>query len=422
MPAMQRLYAALAAHGLRAARGLGRRRATPRSRRSATRLGLSLPDPARPRPAQVSDALSEPALPGELADRPRRHDRRALHRPARLGRAGLRERIRALLPADAGAAAAIAHGLRAAAVARSRLERGDDEALRCSRSASCWRRALWALRSIRTPASSGAACDGCGAPARALRRGRAEALRTRDRARSSARRSALEREPLALERAIRARLGLARPGETLIVRVRADAREARESLTRLSPRATSAAMREAPAPSPRRRDPDARSRRRRATGRRPSSRSRRRARRSTGTSRATPRCCSRSALRRPPREIAERLVERARATRAAWSRAPRSPGPGFVNLWLADAALAGPARERARGGRALRAQRAAARASACRWSSCRRTRPGRSRSATAARRCSATASRACSRRPAATSRASTTSTTAAARCACSASR
>ena len=53
------------------------------------RLRLRVPDPARPREARRRRVPDLP-LPGELADRPRRHRRRPLHRPARVGRAHLR--------------------------------------------------------------------------------------------------------------------------------------------------------------------------------------------------------------------------------------------------------------------------------------------------------------------------------------------
>ena len=59
---------------------------------------------------------------------------------------------------------------------------------------------------------------------------------------------------------------------------------------------------------------------------------------STATSPATPRCCSR-ALRRPPREIAARLVELLAAAGGLVARVEVA-GPGFVNIWLARAALA----------------------------------------------------------------------------------
>ena len=74
--------------GPRAPRGLGRRRRATWSR-FRERLGLTFPilwDPEQARRGRLPGL----SLPGDAPDRPRRRRRRALHRPARVGRAALR--------------------------------------------------------------------------------------------------------------------------------------------------------------------------------------------------------------------------------------------------------------------------------------------------------------------------------------------
>ena len=81
----------------------------------------------------------------------------------------------------------------------------------------------------------------------------------------------------------------------------------------------------------------------------------------------------------------------ARRRARGWSSAPRSPGPGFVNLWLAGARWHDLLRRGPRARAALRPLEGRRRDRAFRSSSSRPIRPVRSPWVTAARRCSATA-------------------------------
>ena len=152
------------------------------------------------------------------------------------------------------------------------------------------------------------------------------------------------------------------------------------------------------------------SRRRSARRRAPTSRSSVPATRRTATTRRTSRMRLAGVRKQPPRAIAEELAERA-AGASRRRRARRSPGPGFVNLWLAPAwygdALAEilAAGDRYGAGSAHDARARAGRA--------RLRQPDRPdhRRARAERRLRRQPSRACSRSRATRSSASTTTTT-----------
>ena len=94
-------------------------------------------------------------------------------------------------------------------------------------------------------------------------------------------------------------------------------------------------------------------------------------------------------LRRPPREIAERLIAKL-GVGEAWSRAPRWPAPASSTSGCATTRWRGLLRGVLEQGRALRRARSCGAASASRSSSSRPIRPGRSRWGTDARPCSAT--------------------------------
>ena len=132
----------------------------------------------------------------------------------------------------------------------------------------------------------------------------------------------------------------------------------------------------------------------------------------SATTRPTRRCCSRPLLGEKPRDVAERLGEAvAGAARPTGSRKVDVAGPGFLNLFLADAWYADALGGVLDAGDALRRRRAPRSPSGSTSSSSPPTRPGRSTSATRATPPTATRSAGCWPSTATTSRASSTSTT-----------
>ena len=126
-----------------------------------------------------------------------------------------------------------------------------------------------------------------------------------------------------------------------------------------------------------------------------------------GVERGAP--AARASSARPPRDIAAADQGRARG-RARFRTSPRSrsPGPGFLNLFLAPTWLHDVLRDGGRGRRAATAARRCSRAGASTSSSSRRIPPGRCTPAAGAGSRSATRSRTCSPRRAPRCTASTT--------------
>ena len=380
--------------GLRAARGLASTRAATRSRSSGKRLGLDVPDRARSGEERRRAAYQSLPLSRVVPDR----SRRARSCRATSGRATGTPRSTSI-----ASARVIRRG--PSAEARSRVARRRDRTRTArvaappgGRGASGPNRACIGLRCrrLRLVRTRERLPDAGSACATRLRKRRSGSVRSSGRTRCCATKSqrcARIRSPRSAPCG-RSWAGCG-PARSWCARPRRLRTGAFDSLTRRCAGGMFNHHEGAPARGPRALRPRA-ARRGGLRGRcavlpaRPSALGR--ARRLRLQRRAGPRQAARAGRRaRSPSSSLPELGDSGGPRRAHRGRGPRLP----ERLAL-ECALARPARGPRARGRRLRARAPRAPAAACRSSSSRRTRPGRSRSATAARPCSATASRACS--------------------------